>query len=54
MLFLFHFYSTPFQQLQLLFKLMKECWYYEGAARLTSLRVKKDLMPLCRSFEIHV
>ncbi|XP_066926120.1 TGF-beta receptor type-1-like [Clytia hemisphaerica] len=37
-----------------LIKIMKECWYYEGAARLTSLRVKKDLLPLCRSLDIHV
>jgi len=37
-----------------LLKVMKECWYYEGAARLTSLRVKKDLLPLCRSLNIHV
>ena len=32
-----------FQSLRVMSKLMKECWYHNGAARLTALRIKKSL-----------
>jgi len=32
-----------FQAQRVMSKLMKECWYQNGAARLTALRIKKTL-----------
>ena len=34
---------TFFQPLKMLAKIMKECWFENAAARLTSLRIKKTL-----------
>lgn len=31
------------QALQVMSKVMKECWYHNAAARLTALRIKKSL-----------
>lgn len=47
-------YMQRNEKMKSLLKIMKECWYHEGAARLTSLRVKKDLLPLCRSMDIDI
>ncbi|KAK7571184.1 hypothetical protein V9T40_014788 [Parthenolecanium corni] len=33
--------------LQIMAKVMKECWYHQAAARLTALRIKKTLATLC-------
>ena len=35
--------SSSFQALQVMSKVMKECWYHNAAARLTALRIKKSL-----------
>jgi len=39
--------SQPYWQdnetMKVMMKVMKECWYHESAARLTTLRIKKDL-----------
>jgi len=33
-------------------KVMRECWYTNGAARLTSLRIKKNFLAWCRELDI--
>eukprot|EP00795_Rhopilema_esculentum_P013746 gene13746-4668_t len=33
-------------------KIMKECWYHDGAARLTALRVKKNLGQICEKYGV--
>ena len=41
---------SPFvQALRTLSKVMRECWYDNGAARLTSLRIKKTLCAVCEA-----
>lgn len=35
-----------FQSLRVMGKIMRECWYANGAARLTALRIKKTLSQL--------
>lgn len=37
--------SCP-QALRVMAKIMRECWYANGAARLTALRIKKTLSQL--------
>ena len=37
--------SSP-QALRVMAKIMRECWYANGAARLTALRIKKTLSQL--------
>lgn len=37
--------SAP-QALRVMAKIMRECWYANGAARLTALRIKKTLSQL--------
>ena len=34
------------QSLRVMGKIMRECWYANGAARLTALRIKKTLSQL--------
>lgn len=34
------------QALRVMAKIMRECWYANGAARLTALRIKKTLSQL--------
>lgn len=34
------------QALRIMGKMMRECWYANGAARLTALRIKKTLSQL--------
>ena len=36
-------FRSSFQALQVMSKVMKECWYHNAAARLTALRIKKSL-----------
>ncbi|OAD52532.1 TGF-beta receptor type-1 [Eufriesea mexicana] len=36
-------FNLLFQALQVMSKVMKECWYHNAAARLTALRIKKSL-----------
>lgn len=36
----------PEQALRVMGKIMRECWYANGAARLTALRIKKTLSQL--------
>lgn len=36
----------PMQSLRVMGKIMRECWYANGAARLTALRIKKTLSQL--------
>lgn len=38
--------SLPPQSLRVMGKIMRECWYANGAARLTALRIKKTLSQL--------
>lgn len=38
--------SMTLQDLRVMSKLMKECWYHNAAARLTALRIKKTLANL--------
>lgn len=33
-------------------KVMKECWYHDGAARLTALRIKKNLGHICKELGV--
>ena len=40
------------QALRVMAKLMKECWYHNGTARLTALRIKKTLTNLSQSEDI--
>lgn len=37
---------VPAQALRVMGKMMRECWYANGAARLTALRIKKTLSQL--------
>lgn len=39
-------HTLPLQDLRVMSKLMKECWYHNAAARLTALRIKKTLANL--------
>lgn len=47
------FYSWPvllisdLQALRVMGRIMRECWYANGAARLTALRIKKTISQLC-------
>lgn len=41
----FSFYYLT-QSLRVMGKIMRECWYANGAARLTALRIKKTLSQL--------
>lgn len=38
--------SGSVQALRVMGKIMRECWYANGAARLTALRIKKTLSQL--------
>lgn len=38
--------SPSLQALRVMAKIMRECWYSNGAARLTALRIKKSLSQL--------
>lgn len=38
--------SSLCQALRVMGKIMRECWYANGAARLTALRIKKTLAQL--------
>ena len=38
--------GLPAQALRVMGKMMRECWYANGAARLTALRIKKTLSQL--------
>ena len=40
------------QALRVMAKLMKECWYNNGAARLTALRIKKTLSSLSNAEDL--
>lgn len=40
------FLSGCVQALRVMAKIMRECWYANGAARLTALRIKKTLSQL--------
>lgn len=42
------------QALRVMAKIMKECWYANGAARLTALRVKKSLSQLSQQEGIKI
>lgn len=42
------------EPMKILVKIMKECWYPKGAARLTSLRIKKNIVAICRELDIKV
>lgn len=44
----------PFQALRVMGKIMRECWYANGAARLTALRIKKTLSQLSIQEDIKV
>ena len=39
-------FVSPVQALRVMAKIMRECWYANGAARLTALRIKKTLSQL--------
>lgn len=39
-------FSLSVQSLRVMGKIMRECWYANGAARLTALRIKKTLSQL--------
>ena len=41
-----------FQSLRVMARLMKECWYQNPAARLTTLRIKKTLTSLAQSEDL--
>ena len=41
--------TLSFQALRVMAKIMRECWYANGAARLTALRIKKTLSQLSQS-----
>lgn len=41
-----YFSSIFLQALRVMAKIMRECWYANGAARLTALRIKKTLSQL--------
>ncbi|KAG1714876.1 Activin receptor type-1B [Nymphon striatum] len=43
-----------FETLRVLSKVMKECWYHNGAARLTALRIKKTIANLGASEDIKI
>lgn len=44
---LINYFSSIFlQALRVMAKIMRECWYANGAARLTALRIKKTLSQL--------
>ena len=45
--------SSP-QALRVMAKVMRECWYSNGAARLTALRIKKTLSQLSVQEDIKV
>ncbi|XP_055058231.1 TGF-beta receptor type-1a [Misgurnus anguillicaudatus] len=42
------------EALRVMAKIMRECWYANGAARLTALRVKKSLSQLCQQEGIKI
>ncbi|CAH1788585.1 unnamed protein product [Owenia fusiformis] len=42
------------ESMRIMGKLMRECWYHNGAARLTALRIKKTLASLKESHDIKV
>ncbi len=42
------------QALRVMAKLMKECWYHNGAARLTALRIKKTLAQLAGQEDLKI
>ena len=44
--------SVVLQALRVMAKLMKECWYNNGAARLTALRIKKTLSSLSNAEDL--
>lgn len=41
-----------YEALRIMAKLMKECWYHNGAARLTALRIKKTLAQLAQQEDL--
>lgn len=48
------FVFLSFQALRVMGKIMRECWYTNGAARLTALRIKKTLSQLSIQEDIKV
>lgn len=54
LLILICFFSWLFQALRVMGKIMRECWYANGAARLTALRIKKTLSQLSIQEDIKV
>lgn len=48
------FFPLFFQALRVMGKIMRECWYANGAARLTALRIKKTLSQLSIQEDIKV
>ena len=46
--------SPRLQALRVMAKVMRECWYSNGAARLTALRIKKTLSQLSVQEDIKV
>lgn len=51
---LYWFPTLLFQALRVMGKIMRECWYANGAARLTALRIKKTLSQLSIQEDIKV
>lgn len=51
---LYWFLPLLFQALRVMGKIMRECWYANGAARLTALRIKKTLSQLSIQEDIKV
>lgn len=48
-------FPPPFHQaLRVMGKIMRECWYTNGAARLTALRIKKTLSQLSQQEDIKI
>lgn len=45
----FYFFYSLSQSLKVMSRLMRECWYHNPAARLTTLRIKKSLDNLAKA-----
>ncbi|XP_033113844.1 TGF-beta receptor type-1-like [Anneissia japonica] len=45
---------SSIEAMRIMAKLMKECWYHNGAARLTTLRIKKTLDSLAKGEDVKV
>jgi hypothetical protein len=48
------FFYLSFQSLRVMGRLMKECWYHNAAARLTTLRIKKTLAGMTSMEDIKI